>query len=57
MLSTDYQLIKATSGREALQRLEGDNIDLVLLDVMMPEIDGFEVCRRNKGSEPSGISL
>jgi two-component system, OmpR family, response regulator len=34
------------SGREALQRAEADSPDLIVLDVMLPDIDGFEVCRR-----------
>jgi len=38
----------ATSGQEALDILADGGIDLVLLDVMMPEMDGFEVCRRIK---------
>jgi adenylate cyclase len=41
-----YETIPATSGEEALQQLAHDRIDLVLLDIMMPGIDGFEVCRR-----------
>jgi DNA-binding response OmpR family regulator len=40
------------SGEEALTRLRANSVDLVLLDVMMPGIDGFEVCRRIKG-DPS----
>jgi class 3 adenylate cyclase len=39
-----YTVVTATSGEEALERLEG--VDLVLLDVVMPGIDGYEVCRR-----------
>jgi adenylate cyclase len=39
-----YGVVTATSGEEALERLEG--VDLVLLDVVMPGIDGYEVCRR-----------
>ena len=42
------QVITATNGREALQVVEGRRPDLVLLDVMMPGLDGFEVCRRIK---------
>ena len=40
------RVIEATNGREALDKLESENVDLVLLDIMMPEIDGFEVLRR-----------
>ncbi|HUT52802.1 MAG TPA: response regulator [bacterium] len=41
-----YDIIKATSGEEALGKLAGNQIDLILLDVMMPGKDGFEVTRR-----------
>lgn len=43
-----YDVLTATSGEEALVRVEQDSPDLVLLDVMMPGMDGFEVCRRIK---------
>jgi len=43
-----FEVTGAQGGAEAL-RLLGDNVyDLVLLDVMMPEVDGFTVCRRIK---------
>lgn len=41
-----YEIIKAGTGGEALDRLEEGRTDLVLLDVMMPGMDGFEVTRR-----------
>lgn len=41
-----YEVIPATSGAQALQRVVAQMPDLVLLDVMMPEMDGFEVCRK-----------
>ncbi|MCB9989776.1 MAG: PleD family two-component system response regulator [Rhodospirillales bacterium] len=43
-----YDVLTATSGEEALQKVEEDRPDLVLLDVMMPGMDGFEVCKRIK---------
>lgn len=43
-----YELEFATSGREALEWLDSKQFDLVLLDIMMPEMDGFEVCRKIK---------
>jgi DNA-binding response OmpR family regulator len=39
-----YKIALATSGESALKVLEVNKIDLILLDVMMPEMDGFEVC-------------
>jgi CheY-like chemotaxis protein len=44
----NYNLIIAYNGKNALEILDITPIDLVLLDVMMPEMDGFEVCNRMK---------
>jgi PAS domain S-box-containing protein len=41
-----YEVIKAISGEEAFKKLADNQIDLILLDVMMPGMDGFEVTRR-----------
>jgi putative two-component system response regulator len=41
-----YEIVKATDGEEALEKLSGNQIDLILLDIMMPGMDGFEVTRR-----------
>lgn len=43
-----YALELASNGREAVARLEGPEVDLVVCDVMMPGVDGFEVCRQIK---------
>lgn len=45
-----YQVLVAHSGQEALEVVEREVPDLVLLDVVMPHMDGFEVCRRLKAS-------
>ena len=45
-----YEVISATSGNEALEKVEKENPDIVLLDVMMPGMDGFEVCTRIKSN-------
>ena len=45
-----YQVSVATSGRQALEVVSRRRPDLILLDVMMPEMDGFETCRRLKES-------
>ena len=41
-----YEVVQASDGREALARFGEQTFDLVVLDVMMPKIDGLEVCRR-----------
>ncbi|KTF67801.1 MULTISPECIES: EAL domain-containing response regulator [unclassified Sphingomonas] len=41
-----YQVLVALGGNEALERVRFARPDLILLDVMMPDLDGFEVCRR-----------
>jgi diguanylate cyclase (GGDEF)-like protein len=46
--SADFQVFMATSGAKALEACAKQLPDLVLLDVMMPEMDGYEVCRRLK---------
>jgi adenylate cyclase len=46
-----YTVISAEDGRRALDLLRGQAIDLVLLDVMMPEMDGYEVLKRLKSDE------
>ena len=43
-----YMVMPATSGAAALQRVQKRLPDLILLDLMMPEMDGLEVCRRLK---------
>ena len=44
--ASGYDTIIAGDGEAALQCFEADAVDLVLLDVMMPKLDGFSVCRR-----------
>ena len=42
----DYEIVTAASGEEALGKLSGNQIDLILLDIIMPGMDGFEItCR------------
>jgi putative two-component system response regulator len=51
LLPLGYEVIKAANGPDALTILSRTEIDLILLDVMMPEMNGFEVCRRVKNSD------
>lgn len=43
-----FEVVLAGSGQEALEKAHSESPDIILLDVMMPDIDGFEVCRRLK---------
>src|SRR5262245_25174389 len=48
LAAQDYEIIVANDGEEALAKATEHAPDLILLDVMMPKLDGFEVCRRLK---------
>ncbi len=48
LASEYYDVLTATNGLEALEKVAGQSPDIVLLDVMMPGMDGFEVCKRIK---------
>lgn len=50
-LSEDYEVLSAYNGHEALEIIFNDLPDIVLLDVMMPDINGYQVCERIKNSE------
>ncbi len=53
-----YRIIQALDGQQALDQARRQRPDLILLDVMLPGIDGFEVCRRLKADpETSGIKV
>jgi len=49
--SASYEVTTATSGEAALEKLAQSRPDIVLLDVMMPVMDGYEVCRRIRQDE------
>ncbi len=44
--SDGYEVVAAADGQEALDRFDESNFDLVVLDVMLPRVDGFDVCRK-----------
>jgi len=56
LLAAGYTVTTATSGSEALSLVENKVFDLILLDIMMPEMDGYEVCRNIKNS-PGSASI
>ena len=50
-----YDIVSATDGRVALELVESANPDLVLLDVVMPQMDGYTVCRRLREREETAV--
>jgi twitching motility two-component system response regulator PilG len=43
-----YEVSGALTGSDGLKKISGEQFDLILLDIMLPDLDGFEVCRRVK---------
>ena len=50
-----YRVLAASSGEEALQTLQEERADVVLLDILMPGMDGYEVCRRIRSDPETAI--
>ncbi len=50
ILGDDYDVSVAMDGESALEAVDDDPPDLILLDIMMPGMDGYEVCRRLKAN-------
>ena len=55
LFQIDCELIKATNGIDTLSIVNKTNVDLILLDVMMPDMDGYEVCHQLKASEATRL--
>ena len=55
LLPLGYEVVKSDSGAHALSILSKIDVDLIMLDVMMPQMDGFEVCRRIKNNEETRL--
>lgn len=49
-----YDVVEASKGLEALQKVRSEVPDVILLDAMLPEVHGFDICRRIKGSKRYG---
>src|SRR6201998_2857871 len=52
-----YDVVQATDGRQALDRFDEQTFDLVVLDLMLPKVDGLEVCRRLRQRRPVPIII
>jgi len=48
---SDYQVLMASNGSEALKVMKNDRPDLILTDIVMPEMDGYELCKRIKNDK------
>jgi DNA-binding response OmpR family regulator len=46
LLGSRYEIIEAQDGEQALQKAKTEKPDLILLDIVMPKLDGFETCSR-----------
>src|SRR3989442_1188691 len=51
LLEDDYEILTAVDGEEGIQRAEHDRPDLILMDLSLPVIDGWEATRRIRASE------
>jgi two-component system cell cycle response regulator DivK len=54
--SRGYKLLKAVNGVEGISEAEGNMVDLILLDINLPDIDGYEVARRLRKSSKSELA-
>jgi two-component system, OmpR family, response regulator len=52
-----YRVVQARDGEEALDRFAEEQVDLVVLDVMLPKLDGLEVCKRLRGESAVPIIM
>jgi CheY-like chemotaxis protein len=54
----DFEILVAKNGRQAVEKARSERPDLILLDVVMPEMDGFEACRAIRGDQATrGIPI
>jgi DNA-binding response OmpR family regulator len=59
LVADGYEVLTATRGHEALEILEQEHVDLLVLDVVMPKMTGFDVCRqiRARHDEKSRVKI
>jgi putative two-component system response regulator len=55
LLPSGYDIVLAHDGEEALEKIQETPVDVILLDIMMPKMDGFEVARRLKSNDETKI--
>ncbi|OMP68311.1 response regulator transcription factor [Domibacillus epiphyticus] len=56
-LSKDYEIVEATDGEEAVDKVRTYSFDLIILDIMMPGMDGWEVCKQVRSSKALPILM
>ncbi len=49
-----YQVVSASRGLEAIQKVQNEKPDMIILDAMLPEVHGFDICKKIKGSSKYG---
>jgi two-component system cell cycle response regulator DivK len=54
--SAGYQLLEARNGTDGIALAEGKNVDLILLDINLPDIDGYEVAKRIRSSKVNNLA-
>src|ERR671929_591531 len=52
-----FTVVQAADGEEALQQFEANGVDLVVLDIMLPKLDGLEVCKRLRATSQVPIIM
>ena len=52
-----YRVLTASCGREALETVRAENVQLVLLDIMMPEMDGIQALKKIKECDPAAMVI
>ena len=57
LLNEGYKVVKAKDGQEALDIMENEEIDLLVLDIMMPKLNGIEVCKKIRQTKNTPILM
>ena len=57
LLNEGYKVVKAEDGQQALDIMENEDIDLLVLDIMMPKVDGIEVCKTVRKTKNTPILM